>query len=179
METRPSNPTGSRACVRAKRLLIAVVALILWGVSTAQTDSAENHSLEALQQQVHLVLDDEAAAAWNQIQIADERISALIESAQIDGVLQQADAIKAATITIAAKITASDSSMQKRRDSIVRQIIGFAERLRAAALSRKRSRVETAFHNLHRYVAAAKEYLPPIQIPKNASSGDATVGPIE
>ncbi len=175
MEIGPSNPTGSRALVRARRLLIAIVALVTWGVSIAQADSTQNDTPEDQQRQVHLILDDESAAAWNQIQIADERISALIESAQIDGVVQQADAIKAATITIAEKITASDSSVQKRRDSIARQIIGLAERLHAAALSGKRTRVETAFHNLHRYVVAAREYLPPTQIRKNASPEDVIV----
>jgi hypothetical protein len=171
----PSNPSGSRDPVLSTRLLVTIVALFTWGVSTAQADSARNNTPEDQQRQVHLILDDETRAAWSRIQIADERISALIESAQIDGVIQQADAIKAATIILSNKIVPSDSSMQRRRDSIARQIIGFAERLHAAALSGKRTRVETAFHNLHRYVMAAREYLPPTQISQNTGLEDKII----
>ena len=109
-----------------------------------------------------LVIEIEAVAAWTSLQAADAEIPTLIEQGQFAGVSEQSEIIKAAVTTIGQKVRVGDKPIKRRLDSVIQQIIAFADRLHGAAASGESRRVTTAYQNHHRYVEWAQAHQPAV-----------------
>ena len=119
-----------------------------------------------------VLIEIEAVTAWTKLQATDAEIPGLIERGQFGAVSEQSEIIKAAATIIGQKLRVSDKPIKRRLDSVVPQVIAFADHLQDAAASGKSSRVATAYQNLHRYVEWAQAHLPPVPL-AGATAGRA------
>jgi hypothetical protein len=147
-----------------RALAPALGALLLWPASLSaggppQTADPEGDLIDVAPNII--VIDHTTIAAWNRLLTADAEIAASIERGELAGIAEQSEIIKAAATVIGETVRVGDTSIRKRLDSGVRKIAGLADHLRDVAALGKLTRVETVYHNLHKYVEWVRDNLPP------------------
>jgi len=125
------------------------------------------------QEHENLEIDEAVLTAWRQIKAADAAIASQIARGQTTGIADQAVVIKTTVLDIADRISVPDEHMKKRLDSVVRQVVALADKLRIAAATTKASRVEIVYSNLHKYVVFAESHFPLSDTQGNHRMSDA------
>ena len=101
-----------------------------------------------------------AKEAWEGLQSADAQIDQLLRVNRLSEVPAQAELIKTAVRTIGRGVHATDETISKRFNSAAREILVLADRLSTVAVTGNRTRAQTVYVNLHRYVEFAQTHLP-------------------
>lgn len=102
----------------------------------------------------------EATSAWENLQVADTKISELLAAGNLGEVAGPADRVRMATTAIVRSVHITDEVVTRHLNSTGCEILVLAEQLATVAVSVNRARAEIVYANLHRYVEFVQSKLP-------------------